>query len=196
MEEEVWKDIPGWEGLYQASTLGRIRSLRYKRKVGEVGVLRPYPERTGYAHVNLITAGRKRTVKVHKLIAITFIPNPDGHKCINHIDEDKTNNRASNLEWCSVSYNNSYMGRAKRIGMRYMIPILQYSLGGTFIRRWNCAKDVERELGFQSSNIYQTCKLGYGHKSAYGYLWCYADDTERIKEIESLRAKESSPKLF
>lgn len=185
--EEIWKDIPNWEGLYQASTLGRIRSLRYKKRDGEIGVLKPYIERTGYAHVNLITTGRKQTIKVHKLIAITFIPNPMGYGCVNHIDEDKTNNCVSNLEWCSVSYNNSYKGRARKIGERYMIPILQFSLGGVLLKRWNSGKDIERELRFLSSNIYQTCKLGYGHKTAYGFLWCYADDTERIKEIESSR---------
>lgn len=107
MENEMWKDIEGYDGAYQISDLGRVRSLKY----GKTLVLKAYRNRYGYLKVFLWKDGKRRNIYVHRLVANAFIPNDDESKNeINHINEDKTDNRAINLEWCDRSYNVTYNG--------------------------------------------------------------------------------------
>ena len=107
LEREQWRDVDGYEGMYQVSDLGRVRSLKY----GRVKVLRAYKNRYGYLKVFLWKDGKRYNIYVHRLVANAFIPNSDESKNeINHINEVKTDNRASNLEWCDRSYNNAYNG--------------------------------------------------------------------------------------
>lgn len=102
---EKWRDIAGYDGMYQVSDLGRVRSLKF----GKVRVLRPGKNGDGYLNVSLFKDKKHKTITVHRLVANTFIPNKDESKNqVNHKDENKQNNRADNLEWCTVSYNNSY----------------------------------------------------------------------------------------
>jgi len=96
---EEWKDIPGYEGLYEVSNLGRVR------RNGKI--LKPSKNRYGYFQLVLSKDGTKRTFTIHRLVAYAFINNPDNLPCINHKDEDKTNNAVNNLEWCDSRYNNS-----------------------------------------------------------------------------------------
>ena len=106
--EEIWKDIIGYEGLYQVSSLGRVRSLdRYdERNCFRKGkVLSPGIKPDGYLVVVLSCNGKHKTIKVHRLVAQAFIPNPDGLPQVNHKNEDKSNNRVENLEWCDAKYN-------------------------------------------------------------------------------------------
>ncbi len=111
MEEEIWKDIPGFEGIYQASTLGRIKSLERKIKhwKGGYSVLKEsiLSERKskGYVSVVLYKNGKNKNIDIHRLIAITFIPNPNDKPEVNHKDFIKTNNRVSNLEWTTSEEN-------------------------------------------------------------------------------------------
>lgn len=98
--EEIWKDIKGYEGLYQVSNLGRVKSLNYRR-MGFSKILIPGAGGRGYACVSLYG----RSVKIHRLVAETFIPNPNKFKCVNHINGIKTDNRVENLEWCTQKYN-------------------------------------------------------------------------------------------
>ena len=100
---EIWKDIEGYEGLYEVSNLGNVKSLN-KRK-GRI--LKPIKDHFGYLRVNLYNSEYK-IHKVHRLVAEAFIPNPNNYPIINHKDEDKTNNRVENLEWCDHKYNNNY----------------------------------------------------------------------------------------
>lgn len=100
---ELWKPIQGYEGKYEASTLGQIRSL----KSGKI-LVQCYDGRGYYKHVTLWKNGTSKCRNVHRLVAETWIDNPNGYKEINHIDEDKTNNAVSNLEWCDHIYNNNY----------------------------------------------------------------------------------------
>ena len=107
LKNEQWRDIFGYDGMYQVSDLGRVRSLKF----GKTRVLRPGKNKWGYLQVLLSKGGKCKNYKVHRLVASAFIPNSDENKTqINHIDENKDNNRASNLEWCDSSYNLSYNG--------------------------------------------------------------------------------------
>ena len=106
LKNEQWKDIDGYDGAYQVSDLGRVRS----HKSGEWRVLIGRKDKDGYLLVCLCKGGKAKNYKVHRLVAQAFIPNDDESKTIiNHIDNsDKQNNRASNLEWCDYQYNNTY----------------------------------------------------------------------------------------
>lgn len=103
---EDWKDIKGYEGEYQISSCGRVRSLKTNR------VLKLYEG--DYSRVCLCKNGVKKTWKVHRLVADAFIPNPDNLPEINHKDENKYNNCVENLEWCSKVYNNNYGTKTER----------------------------------------------------------------------------------
>ena len=120
--EEFWKDIEGYEGWYQVSSQGRVRSVeRYVnyKKTGlsnrKSRILKAKKDYYGYMVVNLSVNCKVKTMKIHRLVADAFIPNPDNLPCVNHKDEDKTNNFVDNLEWCSVAYNNTYGTRIDRV---------------------------------------------------------------------------------
>ena len=110
---EEWRDIEGYEGLYQVSNLSRVRSLNYN-KTGQIKEL-SYAKRRGYLGVTLYKNGKPKTFTVHRLVARMFIPNPNNYPQVNHKDENKINNNVSNLEWCTVLYNNCYGTRLKRV---------------------------------------------------------------------------------
>ena len=123
MEEEIWKDIKGYEGLYQVSNLGRIRSLdriiyvndelRPIRKIkGKILKLRP--NKQGYLRTIISKNCKIKSITVHRIVAETFISNSNNLPCVNHIDEDVTNNTVKNLEWCTYDYNNNYGTRSLR----------------------------------------------------------------------------------
>ena len=117
---EEWKDVVGYEGLYEVSNLGNVRGVdrivqyknSYKTIKGKVKTPRYYPD--GYTSVILSKDGYKKQYFVHRLVAYAFIPNPDNLPCINHINEIPDDNRVENLEWCTIQYNNTYGTRIKR----------------------------------------------------------------------------------
>ena len=120
---EIWKDIPEYEGLYQISTLGRVKSLGYIgcNQTGKSWshnrelIMKPEIINDGYYRIGLSKNGKRRHYLVHRLVAKAFIPNPNNLYCINHKDENKANNSVSNLEWCTQSYNNSYGNRRLKV---------------------------------------------------------------------------------
>lgn len=107
MESEIWKDIEGYEGLYQISDLGRVRSIR-KVVIGKALILKYGWTTGGYLTVSLCKHNIKKTIRVHRLVAEAFIPNPNNYKEINHINCNKKDNRKENLEWCSSSMNKKH----------------------------------------------------------------------------------------
>lgn len=113
--DEIWKDISGYEGLYQVSNLGRVRSLNYNH-TGEIKLLKQGTYKKGHKCVSLFKNKKGKTYSVHRLVAIAFIPNPNNLPIINHKDEDPSNNNVNNLEWCTVAYNNTYGTARKRAG--------------------------------------------------------------------------------
>lgn len=122
MENEIWRDIKGYEGLYQVSNLGRVKSLAHTI-VRSNGWKQTFGERIlkaknalGYSSVTLCDRGKHRSNYVHRLVAEAFVPNPNGYLEVNHKNEDKRDNRAENIEWCTRQYNLLYGCRGEKSG--------------------------------------------------------------------------------
>ena len=154
IEIEEFRDIPGYEGMYEVSNLGRVR------RNGKI--LKPGKDRYGYLHVDLYKNGTKRTFTIHRLVAFAFLSNPNKYPEVNHRDEDKTNNCVDNLEWCDSKYNSNY-SNAK--------PVLQFSKNGDFIAEYESGVEAGRITGINNKNISSCCSGRYGFKTAGGYLW-------------------------
>lgn len=188
MIEEVFKDILGYEGLYQISNYGRVKSLK-RKNIFYCGLRKEYAERPvkekilsisksnrGYLQVCLTKNGKYKTFLVHRLVAQTFIPNPLNKLTVNHIDGNKENNCVNNLEWATSSEN---IKHAFTIGIKEIhnkLKVNQYDLEDNFIKTWNCITDFLKanNINLKSSNISMCCK---GKRpTAYGYKWKYADD--------------------
>lgn len=116
-EQEVWKDIDEYKGLYQISNLGRVKSLKkYAGKsLREEKILKTYKDKDGYIKVILCKNNKTRFLSIHRLLAEAFIPNPENLPQINHKDENKENNDIDNLEWCTCKYNINYGSRNERM---------------------------------------------------------------------------------
>ena len=150
---EIWKKIKGKED-YEVSNYGRVRS--------KWRVLKPSLNGKGYYRVSL---GARNFKFVHRLVAEAFVDNPNGYPIINHKDENKTNNYASNLEWCTHKYNSNYGTTPIRCSEKQRMPVIQILPNGERVK-WESLRAVERELGYNHANISKVCK-GY-YKSAYG----------------------------
>lgn len=164
---EIWKDIIGFEGHYQVSNKGKIRSIK-NNKIKE---LKPYKEikRCGYLSVYLRLPGQKFTKKVHRLVAEAFIPNPNGFPEVNHIDENKENNCVENLEWCTGEYNLCYGTRLKRISESNKMKVAQYSLNGELLEVFNSQGEAAEKTNSTQGGI-SDCIRGR-IKTHNGYVW-------------------------
>ena len=120
---EIWKDIVGYEGLYQISNLGNVKSLNYRR-TGKERILNPGNNGCGYLFVILCNNGKRKHFKIHRLVANAFLENPDNKSDVNHKDEDKTNNNVDNLEWMTRQENNNYGTRNERSSKSVIIEAL------------------------------------------------------------------------
>lgn len=121
-EEEVWEYIPGYEGLYQVSNMGRARSVYHEDGFGRKfcgRMLKPIDAGNGYLRLHLSKGSKRELVSLHRLVAMLFVPNPLGHPIINHKDENPRNNRSDNLEWCTQKYNINYGSRSRRSGEKH-----------------------------------------------------------------------------
>ena len=172
--DEIWKDIVGYEGLYQVSNTGKIRTLNLRCYLQEKST---QINNRGYLTVLISKNGKQKRKTVHRIVAETFIPNPNHFLQINHIDENKENNVVSNLEWCDSSHNNKCYAlnhpNRKRTGKRCSRRVQQLSLNGMFIREWNNSREIFLETGMSDWSISQCCRGVW--KTAYGYKWQYAN---------------------
>lgn len=156
------RDIPGYEGLYAATSCGRIWSYRAKK------FLKPGKTRKGYLKVVLCKDGAKKTCLVHRLIAATYLDNPENLPCVNHRDEDKSNNALSNLEFCDVRYNCNFGTRNQRLSKR-VICIETNEI-------FNSIKEAAKALDIVPSNI-SSCLTGK-RQIAGGFHWAYYYEDE------------------
>ena len=169
---EIWKDIPNYIG-YQASNTGKIRNKNYNNQ-GFTKELKPIIQKTGYYMVNL----SGKVLLLHRVIADTFIPNPNNYPQVNHINGIKTDNSVDNLEWCTCSYNlkEAYKNKLKVATSNHLKKkINQYNLGGFFMKQWESTKEIERKLGICHTAITNVCKHKKHYNTAGGYKWEYAE---------------------
>lgn len=171
--EIIWVPVPGYELTHRISNEGEIMSLNYNH-TGKPKILKQSKDRYGYMMVTLYSRETKsvHSYKVHRLVAKAFIPNPYNFPDINHKDEDKTNNRVENLEWCNESYNQTYGTRNERmiqtrINNHFIKPVLCVETGVVY----QSSAEVQRTLGFWRGNISSACRGDL--KTAYGYHWRY-----------------------
>lgn len=177
---EIWKPVPGYEGYYEVSNAGRVRSTyRYKR------TLKPMISNTGYERVDLFKNGSRKQFSVHRLVAMAFIANPESKPFVNHKDETRTNNNADNLEWVTHVENCNY-GTAiarrtmhcdysnRKIDRRHQIevvskPIAQYTKDGKLVQKWSSAAECCRKNGWTISHVRRAAKGE--RKTAYGFVF-------------------------
>ena len=184
--DEEWKDVIGFEGRYQVSNLGNIRSCdKYARVCGggfrfvKGKSLIPRKCTNGYLEYTF-TNGRsiKKTYLLHRLVATYFIPNPEHLPEVNHIDEDITNNCVSNLEWCTSKYNANYGNRNKKMMQTkekkgQLVPVDQFAKDGRFVRHWNKMSEAAAHVGVDVSSIIRVCRGK--QRTSMGYIWKYGD---------------------
>ena len=175
---ELWMEVKGYEGLYEISSRGRVRSnirdivdKNGHRKFYDEIILKPYVPKDGYPRVVLYKLGVKKTWMIHRLVAEAFIPKQDYRNEVNHIDEVKSNNILENLEWVSNRENDNHGSRNERIGKKLSKLTYQYDMDWNLVKVWESTMDAERNGGFNSKLISRTC-LGISetHK---GFRWSY-----------------------
>ena len=185
-DEEVWKDVIGFEGIYKVSNVGRL--MRYKNSVNmpDRNILKGEVTVFGYRQYKLSLDGMSRRMKAHRLVAQSFIPNPDNKPQVNHKDGNKLNNRVDNLEWATSQENNQHAldtglrevdmkqvrAMHKTMAKKQQKKVAQYDLNGNFIKTYNSLKDTAKDFK-TSTNIGRVCR-GLGN-TAYGYKWEYID---------------------
>ena len=181
--EEQWKDIENYEGLYQVSNLGRVRSLdrlvrNYNRwhiehtKLIKGVVLKQSTDKYGYKRVYLSKCGCEKFVLVSRLVAKAFIPNPQNLPEVNHKSEVKTDNCVENLEWCDGEYNRNYGTRAIRAAKKRRKPVIQSTLDGVQIMCWFSVTDASNNTNTAITGI-SHCLKGKRNKAG-GFKWEYA----------------------
>lgn len=169
-DEEIWKEIKGFEGLYEVSTKGRVKNIKTGR------ILTGGYTKNGYKIVYL----KDKFYYVHRLVALAFLDNPDNLPQVNHIDENKKNNDVKNLEWVTASQNQRHSAHQQSCQVK------QFTLDGELVKTWGSSKQIERETGYRQGNIIQCCKSKI--RSAYGYRWEYADPYKQQKHNRPVAA--------
>lgn len=194
---EIWKDIEGYEGFYQVSNEGRVKSLErtitYKdnrKKILKEKILHPFLSDLGYYHVMLSKNGTPKRYKVHRLVAKAFIPNPSNLPIINHMDENPKNNKAENLEWCDHKYNINYGTAIERMRKKNQNradlskAVEQYTLAEVLVAEYASASEVERiNPQFKTKSVSRCCRGGQMLNGKWqtitsykGYIWKYKNE--------------------
>ena len=186
---EEWRPVKGYEGLYEVSNFGRVKSLDRKVLINNTTnnyscerffkgkIMKQRKDRLGYLRISLCKKGKYKLVRVHRLVAEAFIPNPNNYPQINHKSEIKTKNFVWQLEWCTAQYNVNYgTANERRINTRdikklyhHRKPVCQYTIDKKLIKIFPSAK----ETGYNRESIRDCCQGK--QKTAYGYIWRYLD---------------------
>lgn len=203
IEGEIWRNISNYEGLYQISNFGRVKSLG-NDKLRKEKILKQTKNKKGYLRVIFCKKGIIKAFQVHRLVANTFIPNPNNFHCVNHKDENKENNCVENLEWCTYQYNlnygtcqqrrvsnidfknrtvnTDYKARTintdyKAIAEKQSKRVYQYSKDGELVAIWNSTRECGRN-GFSYSAVSQCCRNCFnreGNNTYKNYIWSYEE---------------------
>lgn len=173
MKDEIWKDIQNYEGIYQISNLGRVKSLQrfknnqYNTYLIKEKILKLRKTKFGYYEIKLNKNNLSKVYKVHRLVAQAFLDDYNENLQVNHKDENKLNNCVENLEMCNSKYNCNYGTRNDKIRK----PIIQLDKNDNIIKIWESASKIEKELGIKQPNIIAVCKGT--RKSLRGFKWKY-----------------------
>ena len=160
--EEIWKDKKDYEGHYQVSNWGRVKSIKF----GKERILKPQKNTSGYLCVTLCKNNNQCQFEVHRLVAEVFLPNPNNYKEVNHKNEIKTDNRVENLEWCDRKYNQNYGTRTEKCSKK----VYQYTLDGKFVKEWKSTAECGRN-GYNYGNVAACCR---GKLKKYkNFIWKY-----------------------
>lgn len=189
--EEIWKPVVGYEGLYEVSNMGNVKSLNYN-KTKKVQIIKNYKKKSWYLQISLYDVfKREKWFLCHRLVALAFIPNPENKPQVNHINWIKYDNRVENLEWCTRSENTIHAFANNLIPNAFYktnhpckwkfwkdhirsIPIMQYSLDWEFIKEWEAMMQIERETWFLASWVCRACKwVPFTYK---WYIWKYKNN--------------------
>ena len=187
--QEIWKSIEGYEGKYEISSLGRVKSLTDKNGKKRELILKPRVSKNGYLYLNLWESSKGRAKKIHRLVAEAFLPNPEGKQTVNHKNCVKTDNRVENLEWATWSENSKHASENGRLRNQFFFffflygkhgkdnpcskTLVQKTLDGAVVAIWENSVIAAEKLGFRSHSLTR-CARGE-RKSAYGYIWEYKE---------------------
>lgn len=172
--QEIWKNvtISPYSDYYMVSNLGNVKNISSNR------ILKQSKTKDGYLMVVMCVNGKTKTLTVHRLVAMSFIENPNNLPQVNHIDGNKKNNNVSNIEWCTAKQNMHHAVKSglfeKRTGIR---PVYQFSLDGKFIKKWESGMEASHYLGKKEQSIYKCCN-NVMH-SAHGFYWSYSPKFNR-----------------
>ena len=164
--KEIWKDVVGYEGLYQVSDLGNVKSIKFNKEI----MLKPRTNNKGYLYVKFRKKGCEKNFVVHRLVALSFLENKENKPCINHKDENPKNNNVNNLEWCTYKENNNYGNHNIKLRtVKSKKSIICVETGRTFISQ----REATRITGINQASISKCCN---GKCNTAGkYHWKYKD---------------------
>lgn len=195
-ENEIWKPVVGYEGLYEVSNLGNVRSIdrviEYSNGVKHFTkgkkLKQSINKNTGYYQVSLCNNGNAHKIDVHKIVANTFLSNDKSLPCVNHKDESRTNNNVSNLEFCSYKYNSNYgtaiqrMKNSIRLNANRVKKVSQYDLNGDKIKTYETISDVTKD-GFLPCCVQSCCNPNTNEFTHKKFIWVYDINENHLPEI-------------
>ncbi len=194
---EIWKDIKGYEGLYQVSNLGKVKrlsrimidSLGRKINISEK-ILKPSftTKNNGYYLVKLTKNKKSKMYLLHVLVAKNFIPNPLGLPQVNHKDENKLNNSLNNLEWCTVKYNNNYGTKRERLSKNHslagtektMKKVMQFDKNLNLLNEFNSLSEAAKVTNTCINSISMCCNNKKYRKYANNFIWKFKEEKGEI----------------